>query len=63
MGSESDHSSEGNYPYPEENFLEEYWDQVDCLLAAEEEKVRDLHFSQISLEELFSAQLHDAFCS
>ena len=36
---------------------------VDQILALQEARTKHVHFDQITMDELISAQLHDAFCS
>ena len=36
---------------------------MDQILALQEARIKHVHFDQITMEELISAQLHDAFCS
>ena len=36
---------------------------MDQILALQEQRTKHVHFDQITMDELISAQLHDAFCS
>lgn len=63
MESEAEPQLDDTYPYPVDKFIVDNYDKLDRLLAAEQEQPRDLHFSQITLIELISAQMEDAFCS
>ena len=45
------------------DFTEVDYDPLDQILAIQEERTNHVHFDQITIEELISAQLHDAFCS
>lgn len=63
METESTQNSDTEYAYPEEDFIEDDYNQIDPLLDAEPEKPLDLRFTHITFEELISAQLHDPFCS
>lgn len=59
---EYDVQSYEDYPYPKDDFLRENYDQIEHLLAAQQEKTRELHLSQTTLEELISTELHDDLC-
>lgn len=58
-----DTKSDDDYPYLKDDLIQDEYDQLDRLLVAEEENPRDLHFSKLTVEELISAQLHDAVYS
>ena len=45
------------------DFTEADYDPVDQILELQEERTKHVHFDQITMHELISAQLHDAFCS
>ena len=36
---------------------------MDQILVLQEERTKNLHFDQITMDELISAQLHDVFCA
>lgn len=56
-------SSEFAFVSDHPDFIEVEYDHVDHLLAMQEGTYRELHFNQITLHELASAQLNDKFCS
>ena len=45
------------------DFTEADYDPVDQILAFQEERTKNVHFDQITMDELISAQLHDLFCA
>lgn len=63
MESEADPQLDDTYPYPDDASIEDDYYQINRILEAEKKQPRDLHLSQITLQELIFAQLHDAFCS
>lgn len=52
MESEYDPQSDDAYKYPDDDFIDENYYELDHLLASEQEQHLDLHFSQITLNEL-----------
>lgn len=63
MEAELGQQTDDEYSYPAEYFSEEYYDQLNRLIDTEPKKPRDRHLTQINLDELISAKLHDLFCS